>query len=435
VEDSTRRLSPLFISQFEVDPGMPFERHLNRLEVEIGREDYSQLKQVERVVPPPAEAGFAAMQDLTGRLLRSTQNNYNRSLLTRLEIRIYLDDTRYEVYYRLPGQCLRFVPTWRNRVLAMFLHQLPLVDSDWVACRSNLPGFEGRYLADEAGGVLLLRRIDRGPVRPVLITASHGPYDPHTLETTLYFLRTGKGDAALVNLGFAGREPLSDENLRRLTAWGVPLNPSNIDVIYPYADQRGHPYCYKLEEGLRGYIEALEIAPPSLILDIHGCVGTSSDDRRVIVGLGGLPPFTAPERLGRYEDRSGVLHLSPEPRLREGLALLRDLSTELFLQFCAAPHACFNFAVLGRMQMLGARVDPRHDVQSLLAGEERAYLPHDNLRWLPAAGANALQRIEARRLDPGLLCLHVEIPTAVRRKMLLRLQSLAIEASYDSSHL
>jgi len=435
VDHETRRLSPLFISQFEVDPGMPFERHLNRLEVEIGREDYSQLKQVERLASSPSETTFAAMQELTERLLRGTQNTYNRALLLRLGVRIYLDVARYEVYYRLPGQCLRFVPTWRNRVLTQFLHRVPLADTPWVACRSTLPGFEGRYLADEAGGVLLLRRLVRGPERPVLITASHGPYDPHTLETALYFLRTGKGDAALVNLGFAGREPLADDNLRRLSTWGVPLNPSNIDVIYPYADRKGHPYCYKLEEGLRGYVETLGVEVPDLILDIHGCVGTLREDRRVIVGLGGLPPFTAPERLGRFEDRGGVLHLAPATTLREGLALLRDLSEELYLQFCAEAHACYNFAVLGRMQMLGARVDPRRDVQSLLAGEERAYLPRDNLRWLPAAGANALQRIEARKLDPELLCLHVEIPTAVRRKMVLKLRSLAIESSLDSSYL
>ena len=36
-------ISPLFLSQFEVDEALPFQRHLNRLEVEIGQEDYSKL--------------------------------------------------------------------------------------------------------------------------------------------------------------------------------------------------------------------------------------------------------------------------------------------------------------------------------------------------------------------------------------------------------
>jgi len=436
VSREKRSLSPLFVSRFEVDAGLPFERHLNRLEVEIGREDYSQLKEVERLEPVPPDAAFEAMQELTERLLKTTQNNYNRQLLLRLGVRIFLDPASYQVYYRLADGCVRFRPRWRDRVLTAFFGEPPRDDTPWRDCRTALPGFSGRYLADESGGVLLLRRNAlREDDRPVLVTASHGPYDPHTLEVALYFLRTGKGDAALINLGFAGREPLADESLERLTAWGIPLNPSNIDVIYPYVDARGHPYCYKLEEGLLRYVGALGIGTPDLVLDVHGCVGTFAEDRRVVVGLGGLPPFTAPERLGRFEDRAGVLHLAPASKLRGGLTLLRDLSEELYLQFCAAPHRCYNFAVLGRMQMIGSAIDPARDVASLLPGEERSYLPDENLRWLPAAGANALQRIEAHKLDPELMCLHVEIPTAVRRKMVLRLRSLEIEASLDSSHL
>jgi len=431
-----KTISPLFVSQFEVDEALPFKRHLNRLEVEIGQEDYSQLKQVERLESPPTDEHFALMEDLTERLLRTSQNTYNCSLLRRLGVRIFLDAGSYEVYYRLPERCLRFVPRWRNRVLTMFFGSSSPEKKRWYDCRAALPGFEARFLADEAGGVLLLRRTGQSDERrPVLLTASHGPYDPHTLEVLLYFLRTGKGDVAAVNLGYSGREPLADENLKLLTAWGVPLNPSNIDVIYPYVDAHGHPYCYKLEEGVRGYVKELGVNCPRLVLDIHGYVGTFSDDRRVIVGLGGLPPFTNLEQLGHATDRGGVWHLSARPDLREGLVLLRDLSDQIYLQFCSEAHLGFNFAVLGRMQMLGSCIDLRRDVDSLLEGEERSYLPQENLRWLPAAGANALQRIEAHKLDPELLCLHVEIPTAVRRKMVLKLRSLEIESSLDSSGL
>jgi len=436
MDDHHKKISPLFVSQFEVDETLPFKRHLNRLEVEIGREDYSELKQVELLEPSPGEESFARMEEITERLFKTTQNNYNHQLLLRLEARIYLEPRRYEIYYRLPDRCLRFRPLWRNRVLQMIFGQLPQVDSDWCSCRAALPGFEGRYLADESGGVLLLRREQAAQhASPVLLTASHGPYDPHTLEVALYFLRTGKGDAAAINLGFSGREPLADESLKRLTAWGVPLNPSNIDVIYPYVDAHGHPNCYKLEEGLRRYLGVLGIEQPGLILDIHGYVGTYADDRRVIVGLGGMPPFAVLDQLGHSVDHGGVLHFSPRADLRKGLGLLRDLSEQIYLQFCDAAHSGFNFAVLGRMQMLGKRIDLSRDVESLLSGEERSYLPGENLRWLPAAGANALQRIEARKLDPELLCLHIEIPTAVRRKMVLRLRSLEIESSLDSSGL
>ncbi len=429
-------ISPLFLSQFEVDEAIPFKRHLNRLEVEIGREDYSQLKRVELLDRVPGEEAFAGMTQITGRLLKSTQNNYNRELLKRLKIRIYLDPADYSIYYRLPDRCLRFVATWRQSVLERFFAAVPSVDYGWRPCGHALPEFEGRYLVDGAGGVLLLRhnQDELRRQRP-LITASHGPYDPHTLEVALYFLRTGKGGTAIINLGFAGREPLTDDNVAQLEAWGVPLNPSNIDVIYPYADEHGHPYCYKLEEGLSHYVAALGIALPELVIDIHGCVGTFSDDRRIVVGLGGLPPFRDPQQIGTLSNEAGILYLQPGTSVRQGLAVIRELSAEMYVQFCAAAHECYNFALLGGMQLLGSRIGPRIEVDSLVDGEDRAFLPNDNLRWLPGAGANALQRIAARKLNPETQCLHVEIPTAVRRKMVLKLRSLEIESSLDASGL
>ena len=429
-------ISPLFLSQFEVDEAVPFQRHLNRLEVEIGREDYSQLKRVELLDQVPAEQTFAAMVEITERLLKSTQNNYNRELLKRLQARIYLDPVHYSIYYRLPGRCLRFVATWRQAVLQRFFARVPTEDSDWHICGKALPQFEARYLADDAGGALLLRHQQEDiRQRHPLITASHGPYDPHTLEVTLYFLRTGKGGSAIINLGFAGREPLADENLAQLEAWGIPLNPSNIDVIYPYIDEHGHPNCYKLEEGLPEYIEALALPLPDLVIDIHGCVGTFRDDRRVVVGLGGLPPFRQPAQIGSLRKAEGVLYLQPNAAVRRGLTLLRELSAEMFVQFCANAHQCYNFALLGGMQLLGTQIDPRLDTESLLDGEERAFLPEEDLRWLPGAGANALQRMAAHKLNPHSQCLHVEIPTAVRRKMVLKLRSLEIESSLDASGL
>lgn len=431
------RISPLFLSQFEVDERLPFQRHLNRLEVEIGQEDYSQLKRVELLDTEPSEAEFAAMVEITDRLFKTTQNIYNRNLLTSARARIYLEPRSYTVYYRLPDRCLRFLPTWRRKVLTRFFVAPPETSTDWHDCRSGLPGFAARYLADEAGGVLLLRKQaqDGHDGDEALITASHGPYDPHTLEVALYFLRTGKGRAAVINLGFSGREPLSDECLADLARWGLPLNPSNIDVIYPYVDAHGHPYCYKLEEGLPGYLDELGLAPPDLVIDVHGCVGTSAEDRRVVVGLGGLPPHPEPADFGELRQETGILHLLPSTQLRRGLALLRDLSAEIYVQFCADPGRCYNFALLGGMQMIGAHVDPRTEVASLLEGEERTYLKAENLRWLPGAGANALQRLSMQRLNPRTRCLHVEIPRAIRRKMVVRLNSLEIESSLDASSL
>ena len=429
-------ISPLFLSQFEFDEAIPFKRHLNRLEVEIGQEDYSQLKRVELLDESPGGHSFAAMTEITERLLKNTQNGYNRELLKRLQARIYLDPLHYSIYYRLPDRCLRFVAAWRQAVLQRFFTEVPTQNSDWLPCGNALPGFEARFLADDAGGALLLRHL-RENLRQQhpMITASHGPYDPHTLEVTLYFLRTGKGGSAIINLGFAGREPLADNNLAQLESWGIPLNPSNIDVIYPYVDEHGHPYCYKLEEGLAKYVEALDSSLPELVIDIHGCVGTFREDCRVVVGLGGLPPFREPEQFGTFREKEGILYLQPNAAVRRGLTLIRELSAEMYVQLCAEGHQCYNFALLGGMQLLGTRIDPRVDIDSLLDGEERAFLPNEDLRWLPGAGANALQRIAAHKLNPNTQCLHVEIPTAVRRKMVLKLRSLEIESSLDASGL
>ncbi|WP_429886286.1 hypothetical protein [Geoalkalibacter halelectricus] len=428
------QIPPLFLNRFTVDEADPFRRYLNRLEVEIGREDYRHLKRVELLEPGPEQERFAAMEEITERLLKTTQNNYNRQLLLRLGIRVYLDRQLYEVWYRLPDRAVRFSPLWRANVLRRFFGRLPVEDSGWRPGPALLPGSEARFLPDEAGGVLLLRR-PRAPENLPLLTATHGPYDPHTFEVALYFLRTGKARAALVNLGFAGREPLTDENLAKLKSWGLPLNPSNIDVIYPYVDAAGHPYCYKLEKGFARYADLLEGAAPSLVVDIHGCVGTAPDDPRLIVGLGGLPPYLGPADIGRVEQRGEVLHVFPRAAYRQGLALLRDLSEEIYVQFCETPHRGYHFAVLGGLQLIGRALDPHVEVRSLLAGEERTFLPVENIRWLPGAGGNALQRLEARRLRPEAVCLHVEIPTAVRRKMALRLGDLALAASLESSGL
>lgn len=429
------KIPDLFRCEFEVDARAPFRRHLNRLEVEIGREDYRHLKRIDLVDDRLTEAAFAGMEEITARLLATTQNSYNRALLERLGVRIYLDATHYAVYYRLRDRVLRFVAAWRQKVLGRFFRQLPVADSGWQEAGPALPGFAARYLPDGAGGVLLLRREGgRHPDEP-LLTATHGPYDPHTLEVALYFLRTGRGGAALINLGFSGREPLADENLERLKGWGVPLNPSNIDVIYPYVDAAGHPYCYKLEEGLVRLVEMLGGPPPQLVLDLHGCVGTSAGDRRLVVGLGGFPPWPRWEALGHLERHGEVLHLFPGERLRFGLGLLRALSPEIYVQLCTAHRQCFNFALLGGLQLLGRDFDPGRDVASLLPGEQRSFLPRENLRWLPGAGGNALQRQGAARLNPEALCLHVEIPTSVRRDMALQLRELELAASLDSSSL
>ncbi len=433
---SRPEISPLFISQFEVDASSPFERHLNRLEVEIGREDYSQLKRVDLLAVPPSEESFSTMVDLTERLLKSTQNIYNRDLLIHLMVRIYLEPSTYNVYYRLADRCLCFIPTWRNKILEQFFQSRPESSTGWTACRSALPGFDCRYLHDAAGGVLLLRHQDSSLLRQLpLITSSHGPYDPHTLEVALCFLRTGAGGSAVINLGFAGREPLADECRKALTEWGVPLNPSNIDVIYPYVDEHGHPYCYKLEEGLAHYLELLEFDRPKLVVDVHGCVGTSPEDQSVIVGMGGLPPFHNPADFGKCTENGPVIHLFPNDTVRCGLKMIRELSPKIYMQFCSDPHSGYNFAMLGGMQLIGSRLDLRKETASLMAGEQRSYLPKDDLRWLPGAGANALQRQAMHKINPEAVCMHIEISTMVRRKMVLKLHALEFESSLDASGL
>lgn len=429
------QIPPLFVSRFEVDYKAPFHRYLNRLEVEIGREDYEPLQRVELLEEAPSDQSFAAMEEITGRVLETTQNNYNRRLLQRLGVRVYLDVGHYDVYYRLPDRCLKFVPTWRQHVLERFFGRVPVEDSGWQLCERMLPSFEARFLPDEAGGALLLRRRSSSGTALPLLTATHGPYDPHTLEVVLYFLRRQKGEAALINLGFSGREPLSDENLERLKRFRVPLNPSNIDVIYPYTDDSGHPHSYKLEENLRSYVDLLGVDPPDLLIDIHGCVGTRASDCRLVVGLGGFPPWPSLGSLGTLETCGGVLHLQPVASLRRGLFLLRDLSGEVFVQFCTGPHRGFHFSVRDDLRMIGWKFDTRRSVKSLLPGEERTFLPEEDARWLPGAGGNALQRVEARRIRRDMLCLHVEIPTRLRQKVALKLSEERIGVSLDASSL
>lgn len=416
-------VSPLFLNRFEVDETAPFERHLNRLEVEIAREDYAGLKRVELVEPPPADPFYADLTELTERLLHTTQNNYNKQLLERLGIRVYLDKARYHTYYRLPDRCIRFVPSWREKVLERFFGLIPVEDTGWWPCSVLLPDFSCRFLPDDAGGLLLLQQNRPEPNLP-LLTVSHGPYDPHTLEIALYFLYFGKGRGAMINLGFSGREPLTDTNLKKLRSWGVPLNPSNIDVIYPYVNAAGHPYCYKHEEGLCSYIGKLGGPEPNLIVDVHGYVGTHADDTRVLVGLGGLPPYPQLEELGISQQLGRVVHLLPNERLRRGLQMIRELSEQIYVQFCTSPHQAYHLGVLGRLQLIGRSFDPRREVASMVAGEERNFLPREKIRWLPSAGANAKQRIEACRLRCAAQCLHVEIPTRLRRQIAQLMQPL-----------
>lgn len=423
----------LFTCPFTVDLSAPFQRHLNRLEVEIGREDYRHLKRVELLREVPTEAAFAAMEEITDRLLDHTQNNYNRQLLQRLGIRVYLDPAHYAVYYRLPDRALRFVAKWRAQVLHQFFGRIPVVDSDWRPCGSALPAFAARFLPDPAGGVVLLRRLLASSGPEPLITATHGPYDPHTLDVALYLLRSGKAGSAIINLGFSGREPLTDDNLEKLKGWGIPLNPSNIDVIYPYVDAAGHPLCYKLEEGLGRFVSLLEIPPPQLLLDIHGCVGTTEQDHCLVIGLGGSPPYPRVEDLGQVSATAEGEQLRPSPRLQQGLDLLRQLSPQFALQLCTAPHQGRLFLSSDTQVLSGRTFDPRCGVRSLLPGEERTFIPDINVRWLPGAGGNALQRLEARKLNPQALCLQVEIPTPVRRQIALKLRELAIGESLTAS--
>jgi len=425
-------ISPLFISDFSVDPQAPFERHLNRLEVEIGGEDYRDLKQVDLVDLPAA--AFDSLVELTERLLRTTQNRYNRQLLIDLGVRIYLDPRRYQIYYRLPERTIRFLPSWRAQVLTRVFGKLPLETTDWQPCPSLLPGYQGSYLADDAGGSLLLQAVAPDPELP-LLTVSHGPYDPHTLEVALYFLRDGRARGAIINLGFSGREPLADNNLQKLQQWGIPLNPSNIDVIYPYVDEGGHPYCYKQEEGLCGFVKHFPGPEPVLIIDVHGYVGTFKEDRRVIVGLGGLPPYPNPQRMGQFEVSGRQVRLLPKGRLRQGLQMVRELSPQIVVQFCTHRHVAYHLEMQEDLSLEGRCFDPQEEVESLLAGEERCFLPQENIRWLPSANANAVQRMQACNLCSCAGCMHVEIPTLIRQRLALRMKKIAITDSLTSSEL
>ena len=68
-------------------------------------------------------------------------------------------------------------------------------------------------------------------------------------------------------------------------------------------------------------------------------------------------------------------------------------------------------------------------VAKLLRLRKRRVLSEKQLAVLNRA------RIAAHKLNAHTQCLHVEIPTAVRRKMVLKLRSLEIESSLDSSGL
>lgn len=432
---STPDIPDLFRHRFSIDYSNPFQRHLNRLEVEIGCEDYHHLKKVELLPATPSEAQFSAMDEITDLLLLTTQNDYNRDLLRRLGIRVYFDRLRYDIYYRLPDRAIRFSAAWRQKVLARFFSQVPLHDTGWRSTGAQLDGFAVRFFPDPGGGVLLLRRQHGQSGDFTLLTATHGPYDPHTFDVTLYLLRSGYGAAALINLGFSGREPLTDENLEKLKDWGVPLNPSNIDVIYPYTDTSGHPHCYKLEEGLGHYVGLLGTGPPQVIVDVHGCVGTQSDDHRLIVGLGGAAPYPRLMALGCLETREKAIFLRPGQLLMNHLDLLKRLSAEISLQFCTGPNRCYHFQLDGQPPFPGRRLNPRSEACRLLPDEPRYYLPAEQVRWLPGAGGNALQRQEATRLRPDTLCLHVEIPRAVRCRAALALCELEIADSLTASGL
>ena len=122
-------IPPLFLSDFVVDESAPFKRYLNRLEVEIGLEDYRHLKQVDLLDEPLPESAFAGMVDLTDRLLKTSQNNYNCNLIRRLGIRIFLDVEHYDIYYHLPDKTIRFSARWRQVVLRRFFRDIPVADN------------------------------------------------------------------------------------------------------------------------------------------------------------------------------------------------------------------------------------------------------------------------------------------------------------------
>jgi hypothetical protein len=133
--------------------------------------------------------------------------------------------------------------------------------------------------------------------------------------------------------------------------------------------------------------------------------------------------------------RQNGLFLAPKQILQSSLLLLRGLSNEISLQFCIRTHRCYHFRVGEEPPFSGRPLYPRTEACSLLAGEPRYFLPAEQTRWLPGAGGNARQRREAAKLDPTTLCLHVEIPTAVRRRIALHLREMEIGDSLDSSSL
>jgi hypothetical protein len=410
------RLPEIFLHQFIVESRAPFQRHLNCLEVEIGREDYHHLQQIDLLTDREADIDFSPMLDITERLQATTQNTYNRALLQQLRVRIYHDVVRYTVYYHLPHKVLRFSAAWRDHLLTSFFGAVPHTDQGWLNAGRLLPQFQVCFLPDNNGGVLLIRR-HNGEAIQVLLTVTHAPYDPHTLDLALHALRHSLADAALINLGFSGREPLTDENLAKLKSWGVPMNPSNIDAIYPYADAQGHPFCYKLEEQLPALIEQLQGPLPQLIIDLHGCVGTYPADDRLIVGLGGTPPYTRLAALGAGRREGATLMVQPRPLLARGLQLLRSFSQEIHLQLCINRRQGYSMRLDNSGFLHGGPVDLTRDVASLLPGECRSWLPGLGLRWLPGFSGNALQRRMARSIDRQILCLHVEVPTLVRRRI------------------
>jgi hypothetical protein len=410
------RLPELFLNSFIVEHVNPFRRHLNCLEVEIGGEDYRHLLRIDAMTEGETGIDFSAAQEITDRLLSTTQNSYNRVLLERLRVRIYLDLKSYAVYYRLPDKVLRFSALWRDRLLTSFFSEVPQADSGWQAAGGLFPEFEGRFLPDESGGVLLVRRLDRQG-QEALLTTTHAPYDPHTLELTLHALRASLAGAALINLGFSGREPLPDENLEMLKSWGVPLNPSSIDSIYPYADVQGQPFCYKLEKQLPALVGLLGGPLPPLIIDLHGYVGTHPGDERLIVGLGGASPFSRLSAHGHGVRQGSHLSLHPRPALSRGLRLLRSFSREIHVQFCTSARQGYNLRLDETGSLHGQPVDLAREVVSLLPGECRSWVPGAGIRWLPGSGGNALQRRMARLISRQILCLHVEVPTSVRRRI------------------
>ena len=129
---SNYQIPPLFVSCFSVEEDDPFRRYLNRLEVEIGQEDYGHLMDVDLSPDRPSDSFFSSMEDITERLLKTTQNNYNRQLLLRLGIHVFLDPRLYHVWYRLADRAVRFSPLWRERVLSRFFGCIPVEDTGWL---------------------------------------------------------------------------------------------------------------------------------------------------------------------------------------------------------------------------------------------------------------------------------------------------------------